>query len=53
MTMSGDVEARKLGEKLLLDVQVEGLGEVWRSRNGFWRLLMRLADTQYSSNVGS
>ncbi|KAF3045851.1 hypothetical protein E8E11_008536 [Didymella keratinophila] len=26
--MSGDVEARKLGEKLLLDVQVEGLGEV-------------------------
>jgi hypothetical protein len=28
VTMSGDVEARKLGEKLLLDVQVEGLGEV-------------------------
>lgn len=29
MTMSGDVEARRLGEKLLLDVEVEELSEVW------------------------
>lgn len=51
MTMSGDVEARKLGEKLLLDVHVEGLSEVRWSRHCFWRLLTLLADTQCSSNA--
>lgn len=31
MTTDGDAEARKLGEKLLLDVEVEGLSSV-----GWW-----------------
>lgn len=52
MTMGGDVEAKKLGERLLFDVQVEGLGDVWMSRHGFWRGLMWLAGTQCSSDVG-
>ena len=31
--MDGDVEAKKLGEKLLLDVDVEGLSSVcWEAR---------------------
>ena len=29
MKMSGDGEAKKLGEKLLLDVEVEGLSSVY------------------------
>lgn len=36
LTMSGDGEARKLGEKLLLDVEVEGLSSVgWTTTIGF------------------
>ena len=33
MTTNGDVEAKKLGEKLLLDVEVEGLSSVGWNHN--------------------
>jgi hypothetical protein len=35
MAVNEDVEAKRLGERLLVDVQVEGLSEVgWKSRRG-------------------
>lgn len=52
MTMDGDGEAKRLGGKLLVDVEVEGLGSVgWNLNDGF-QVLMGCTDTQLSSCVG-